>query len=355
MFKGSARFGAGDIDHHTQAVGGSNNAYTSHDSTVYVFSLPAAHWRLALEVEADRMAGLNLDPAEVDAERQVILEELAEVEGDPWDSLEMAVMDAFFGDHPYGRRILGDPESLRSTGPSELAAFHCQACSPSNAVLTVAGAIDRSALELAAELFGDLGGPVSPGPTEPSLPNSPLRRITVDRGRSIRGLFAMPSPSAASPEFVALRLGLTAICSGRASALQRLLVDEGKLCQTVSSTLTETVHPGMASIAVEVLPGVEPQRVEDVLLAELERVLREGLDADAVERARRLLVSDWLFSHETIEQRGATAGVGLALFGADYGRRQHRVLLGAGTEDIERALARCFDSANPGVVGWAGI
>ncbi len=119
MFKGSRRFATGEVDRLTQATGGSNNAYTSHDATVYVFAFPSGRWRTALEIEADRMAGPTLDPAEVAAEREVILEEVAEIDDDPWGLLEMAVHEELFGDHPYGRRILGrENRSHRSNRPS---------------------------------------------------------------------------------------------------------------------------------------------------------------------------------------------------------------------------------------------
>ena len=107
MFKGSARYGPGEIDRRTQALGGANNAFTSHDATAYHFNFARDRWREALAIEADRMAGLTLDPGEVAAERQVILEEIAMYESEPWDALGMAVEAATFPGHPYGRPVLG--------------------------------------------------------------------------------------------------------------------------------------------------------------------------------------------------------------------------------------------------------
>src|SRR5207244_7983610 len=89
MFKGSARFGPGEIDRRTQALGGINNAFTSHDSTAYYFNFAADRWTEALTIEADRMAGLTLNPDEVASERQVILEEIAMYASEPWDALEL--------------------------------------------------------------------------------------------------------------------------------------------------------------------------------------------------------------------------------------------------------------------------
>jgi zinc protease len=62
MFKGSARYGPGEIDRRTQALGGTNNAFTSHDATGYYFNFASDRWTEALEIEADRMTTLTLDP-----------------------------------------------------------------------------------------------------------------------------------------------------------------------------------------------------------------------------------------------------------------------------------------------------
>jgi zinc protease len=355
MFKGSSRFATGEVDRLTQATGGSNNAYTSHDSTVYVFSFPAGAWRTALEIEADRLASPTLDPAEVAAEREVILEEVAEVDDDPWGRLETAVHEAFFGDHPYGRRILGRRASLEGIQERELAEFHRLAYRPGQAVLTVAGAVGEEVFAAAGELFGDLPGrSEAPALEAPRAPRA-LARVEVAKGDTRRGLWALPSPAAAERDFVCLRLALTAIGGSRSSRLQRVLVDEGRLCGSVSTAMMETVRPGAATLAVEMLPGVEPARVEDIVQAELERARSGGIEPGDVERARRLLLSDWLFSHETIEQRGLTWGAALALFGGDYVANHHRWLAAATVDEVTDAARRFLDLEHGGVIGWAGV
>jgi zinc protease len=100
MFKGAARFGPGEIDRRTQALGGSNNAFTSHDATTYYFSFAADRWTEALAIEADRMGGLSLDPKQVASERRVIREEIAMYDSEPWDALEVAVQARLFRGHP---------------------------------------------------------------------------------------------------------------------------------------------------------------------------------------------------------------------------------------------------------------
>ena len=107
MFKGSARFGPGEIDRRTQALGGINNAFTSHDATAYYFAFASDRWHEALAIERDRLTALTLDPAEIASERQVILEELAMYRDEPWDALELAVQAELFATHPYGVPVLG--------------------------------------------------------------------------------------------------------------------------------------------------------------------------------------------------------------------------------------------------------
>ena len=168
MFKGSAAYGPGEVDRITQSLGGSNNAYTGHDATLYQFSFAADRWREALSIEADRMAGLRLEPREVDAEREVILEELTMVEDDPWDALELAVLAEFYGDHPYARPVIGSRESLRRIGGDELAEFHRHHCRPSGAVLVVAGDVGEEAFAAVEDCFAAVdaaaGAPATAGP-----------------------------------------------------------------------------------------------------------------------------------------------------------------------------------------------
>ena len=195
MFKGSRRYGPGEIDRRTQALGGTNNAFTSHDSTAYYFSFASDRWREALDIEADRMRGLLLDPQEVASERQVIQEEIAMYEDDPWDALEIHALREFFGGHPYGRPVLGTRETVAATGVAELARFHREFYRPANAVLVVAGDVGPEALDAVEAAFADLGGPPAErvrGPRGGVPPG--LRRLERRHGEVPRMLLALPAP-----------------------------------------------------------------------------------------------------------------------------------------------------------------
>jgi len=354
MFKGGARFGPGEIDRRTQLLGGSNNAFTTHDATAYYFSFASDRWRLALDIEADRMAGLTLDPREVDAERDVILEELAMVRDDPWDALGEAVRERFHGPHPYGRSVLGDPAALAATGADELAAFHRRFYRPSNAVLVVAGDLDDGVLGDVESLWG--APTVAPGEmTTTAAASTPdgLERLERWRGDVPRMLLALPGVAATDSAYPALRMLSVLLGSGRTSRLHHALVDAGSLCSGVAVDISETVEPGMWSVSAELVPGVSPRRVEERVMAELERARRQPFTAEELERGRRILLADWVFGHERVHQQALTMAWSAALFDPGFPARQMEEAVACDAVTLQEAARRFLDPERSGVIGWS--
>ncbi len=354
MFRGSARYPPGEIDRRTLASGGSNNAYTTHDSTVYHFTFASDRWPEALEMEADRMAGLLLAPKEIERERAVILEEVSMSEDDPWEALEIEVHAALFGAHPYGRPILGTRATLGGIGRSELAEFHCRHYRPENAVLVAGGDVGADALDLMAEQFDKLrrDKPVTKRTPRPRRRVDQQDRIVRQQGDLARLLLAYPSPPAVSSDFGSLRLLLTILGGGRASRLHRRLVEEEELCLSVSTEITETVESGLAAIAVEVVTGAEPRQVEERVLEEVQRAIEDSLTDEEIERARRLLLADWVFGFEKIHQRVLNTVISLAIFEPDYLQQHLRQILESDAARL-RDVGSAYLAPDSAVVGWS--
>lgn len=355
MFKGSQNYAAGEIDRTTMALGGSNNAFTSHDLTLYYFTFAADRWHRALAIEGDRMAGLLLEEDEVRSERQVILEEIAMYESEPWDVLDHNVSKSFYGAHPYGRPILGSRDELRATGAQELAAFHQRYYRPENAILVLAGAVGDDAVARAADSFAALernGGPPQRAVAPEAEPPAPVHRLERRAGELARFLFSMPAPAATDPEHAPLRLLLNVLGSGRASRLHRALVDEGQLCVGVSADLTEGLDPGSVSFALEVLPGIEAARVEEALFAELEKLRTTPPDIAEVERAKKILIADWTFDHEKVYQQAFLTATSMALFDAEHPWRYLETLLTTTPADLPPLIERYLQPRR-GVLGWS--
>lgn len=357
MFKGSAHFGPGEIDRRTQALGGSNNAFTSHDVTAYYFNFASDRWTEALTVEADRMSTLTLDPAEVASERQVILEEIAMYDSEPWDALEMEVMKRLFGSHAYGKPVLGTKEELLAMDERVLRAFHQRFYRPDNAVLVVAGDVGEDAF---GEVERILGG-VTPGaerrrgftpPAPGDLPTG-LTRVERRKGEVARILIALPGPPASHPDHPALKLALTVLGGGRTCRIPRALVEEEQICVWISADISESLDASQIILAAEVVPGVEPARVEARLLELVADLERNPPTAEEMERARQIAMADWVFGHEKVHQQALSVGIALTLFDLEHLDRHLAGVLAAGPEQVLDVAARYLRPENGGVLGWS--
>ena len=361
MFKGSALYPPGAIDRVTQGLGGTNNAFTSHDVSAYHFQFERRSWGEALLIEADRMRGLNLLPEEIESEREVILEEIRMVEDDPWDVLEQAVALRVFGGHPYGRPVLGTRQSLRGLDAASLGSFHRRHYRPGRAVLVAAGGLPSDAMErIEAALGNGRSGNAGVSPASdaraylepPIFDAAPTRRVELRRGEMARLLVAHPAPAADDPLSVHVRLALTVLASGRASRIQRELVEQDPLALWAAGAASGHRLGGMSTLAAEAAAGVEPARLEAELCARVDGLAASPPSAEELARAKRVLFADWVFMHERIAELAVSAAIEHALFFPGFSRDSFEVLARATAADVSDACAVWLAPATR-IVGWS--
>lgn len=358
MFKGSALYPPGAIDSLTQRLGGTNNAFTSHDVSAYHFQFERCRLDEALRIEADRMRGLSLLPEEVESEREVILEEIRMVEDDPWDALEQAVARRVFGDHPYARPVLGTRQSLRGLDAAALRSFHCRHYHPGRAILVVAGGLPSDAMgrieavlgngapdgSTSAGARGELASPAGVGGSD--------RRVELRRGEIARLLVAHPAPAADDPLSVHVRLALTVLASGRASRIQRELVEQNPMALWAAGAASGHCLGGMSILTAEAAPGVEPARLEAAVCSRVDGLAASPPSTEELERAKRVLFADWVFMHERIGERAISAGLEHALFFPGFTRGSYQALACATAADVSDACAAWLAPAIR-IVGWS--
>jgi zinc protease len=354
MFKGSASYAPGEVDLRTRKLGGSNNAFTSHDATTYYFSFGRDRWLEALDIEADRMRGLLLEAEEVEAERAVILEEIAMYQAEPWDALDREVQAQLHDLHPYGRPVLGDPEAVGSISVDDLSRAHSRAYCPQRAVLVVAGGCGDSAMEEIAKRFSDLAPGVRarvPVPAAAS-PDGP-QRIRLQRGEVARLLIELPAVEGSHPDLPALRVLAAVLSLGRASRLNRRLVEERALCGWVTASVVESELPGAFVLAAELVPGADPEEVENLVLEELRQLASLPVPAVELDRARRVLQADWVFSHEQVQQQALTLSQAVALFDLSYPALQLDEIRRCSAEQLATVARRYLNPELGSIIGWA--
>jgi len=306
MFKGTRAFGKGEIDLATTLLGGNNNAWTSHDHTAYWFEFASDRWERALELEADRMGGLLLDPEEFEAEKAVVLEELSMTEDDPWRELTREVGEVLFPGHAYGRPVIGYADTLRALSVEDMRGYYSRHYHPANATLVVCGDFRRSsALRLVRRHFGSIAGelvgstsePYRRPPVEPSSEKRLLCRWDDDARRLC---MAWPTAAVGSDEDYALDLLVTVLASGRMSRFQRRLVQDEGLATSLSISNDTRVDGGALWLLSECAVGVSPRQLEAAIDEELERAARELVSAKEMKRARAMLMAASAFESETV-------------------------------------------------------
>ena len=172
MFKGTERFGAGEFSRVISALGGSENAFTSRDYTAYFETIAVEHLERALELEADRMRNLILDPAEFAKEIAVVREERRlRTEDKPTGKVYEQFNAVAWRASPYRNPVIGWMNDLEHMTADDLAAWYRRWYAPNNATLVVAGDVQPEAVrDMAERHFGDLSTSRIPALKPPAEP-----------------------------------------------------------------------------------------------------------------------------------------------------------------------------------------
>ncbi|MEA3509009.1 MAG: pitrilysin family protein, partial [candidate division NC10 bacterium] len=175
LFKGTERRSAEEIAAAIDSVGGILDAFTSREYTCYYAKVLGEHLPLAVDILADLVLHSRFDPADVEKERAVILQEIKMVEDNPDDQIHDLFTQTIWADHPLGRPILGPRETLSQIGRDEMAKFMDDSYRPDQAIISAAGGLDHQSLvDLVVAAFGDWEGRSQPGPSSP-----PISRVTT--------------------------------------------------------------------------------------------------------------------------------------------------------------------------------
>lgn len=281
MFKGSAKFGPGVYWQMVQRNGGLANAYTSKDITVYYSTVPKTGLNDILELEADRMRNCSMTADDIASETAVILEEeLLTHRDDPAGTLDALLCSRAFGSHPYGRPIIGTPDDIRSFSAAKLLKYYRNFYTPSNAVISVVGDIDSSAVYLKiVELFGKATGHPALKPHVAAAPpvTEQLRASVEHPSHLPRISIGFRVPEANHADSAPLSLISVYLASGRSSRFEELLV-KPSLVLDISVSTNTLIMPGLYTLQALLPHDGSPLKVEDVIFAELDRIGREGID-----------------------------------------------------------------------------
>jgi zinc protease len=313
MFKGTAKYGPKYFSREVQKVGGTDNAFTSRNYTAYFETGPKEQLRHWLEMEADRLRGINIDEKAFETEKKVVMEERRmRTEDDPASFMQEAAMAATFEAHPYQWPIIGWLHDLESISLDDYRAYYHRYYLPNNCTLVVVGDIDpKEALTQIEATFGQLpAGPEPPKVTAKEPPHFGPRRVEVHREAQFPALLMnYHVPNWESPDAYPLELLSRILSSGRSSRLYHNLVYQQKLALEADADYSfDTIDPFIFSLGGQPMPGKTVAQLEAAMETEIKRLQTDLVSDQELQKVKNQVAASFYMALDSIFYRGMLLG-----------------------------------------------
>src|SRR3954453_11595114 len=314
LFQGSADVGANEHFELIQRAGGTANGSTWLDRTNYYETVPSHQLEVALWLEADRLATLPdaISQENLDNQREVVKNEKRwSYDNRPYGSWVEKLLGAIYPEgHPYHHTTIGSMADLDAASLDDVTSFFRAHYAPNNAVLSLVGDVDRDqALALVEKYFGVI-------PSNPDLPaklpdmalpmtlGGEVREIVPDRVPLPRIIWALRAPVIGDRRLDALELAGQILAGGKGSRLHRRLVRDDRLAQDIALfSMGLIAGASLTAGWATARPGVDLERLESAYWEELERMTREPVSSDELDRAKALTEADELGGLQRVEER----------------------------------------------------
>lgn len=311
-FRATENFPDTDVVSRIYGVGGEWHGYTWIDQTTYFSTVPSDQLDLPLNIEADRMRRLLIEPRWIEPEKGAVLAEMHGYENDPAAVLHDAVVFAAFQGHPYRNNVIGWEADILALRHQDVVDFYQRHYAPSNAVLAVVGDFDpATVLERVQQLFGQF----------PLVDPTPLPHTTEPERRGERRIellgagpghyfeIAYPAPAASDAEFPALLVlqqwlsggtGVNFMQEYGTSPVQPGSALDGQF-DALSTWLPPAAQPYLFSLQGTLPADADLQQAEQLIDQALQQVREGRLDAETIETSKQRVLEELVYdlaSHE---------------------------------------------------------
>ena len=304
MFKGSRKFNTdkeNSVFQLLQSLGSRMNATTWLDRTNYYETMPSEHLETAIEIEADRMRNAFIKEADRQAEMTVVRNEFERGQNNPFSVLDEHIWATAYLAHPYHHSTIGWKSDIENVSIERLKKFYDTFYWPNNATVTMVGDFEKEkALALVKKHFGRIPKSREEIPKvyteEPKQEGQ--RRVLLKRAgqQGVVGV-AHKTPSAThedAPNFLVLS---SILSSGKNSRFYKNITDKGL---TTSVFIWDSLFrdPGLFAVYANLTPGTDHQKVEDLVMAEYEKIKEDGVTEEEVEKAKAQLIASMKFGQD---------------------------------------------------------
>jgi zinc protease len=305
MFKGTEKIGPEDFSRIIQENGGNDNAFTSYDYTAYFENLSVDRVQVAIDLEADRMQNLLLREEDFRTERMVVMEERRmRTEDNPQAVLVEQIMATAFQIQPYHWPVIGWMEDITRFSLEDLKSYYKNYYNPFNAFLVVVGDFKKQELLPKIEkAFGSYLKGVVPNQDRDKDPSQiGERRIFVKKEAQLPFLvMGYHVPNLREQDGYALEVIATLLSGGKSSRLYQSLVREKRLVLSAEADHSLISRdPSLFTLSADLLPGKEVAEVEKAFNQEIERLQKEVVGKQELEKAKNQIEASFIFGQDSL-------------------------------------------------------
>jgi len=305
VFKGTTRRSPRQIALELERLGGSLDAFTSREHTSYQARVLSEHLPMALDVLADLVLDPLLREEDLELEREVVLEEISTVEDTPDDLVFELHGEVMWGEHPYGRSILGSHDSVEELQAETLRRIHRERYRRGELIVAAAGHLEHARIvDTVGERFGDLPGVEIPAvPVVDYSTGGPRVDLKVERDTAQTHIvFGSRTPPRSDPERYPQSLLSAAFGGGMSSRLFQRVREELALAYTVYSFQSFYSRAGISGVYVGTRPEGADRAVE-AIREEFGKLASEGLSADEFREVKDQVKGQVMLSLENTASR----------------------------------------------------
>jgi predicted Zn-dependent peptidase len=302
LFKGTKNLTAAQIAERIDAVGGVLNAFTGKEYTCYYAKVLGEDLPMATELLADIFLESVFDPAEVDRERQVVLQEISQAEDTPDDFIHDLFTLRFWEGHPLSLPIFGSVETVNAINRELLVSFMAERYRAGRVFIAAAGMVDHDRLVADCErLFGAIQGDGRPEPISPPAE----RMMVINHSKKLEQAhlcIGCPGLGQADPLRYAGYVLNAALGGGMSSRLFQEVRERRGRVYSIYSFMSSFLDCGYMAVYA----GTNPEWVEEVIevtLKEIAKLMRDGLAPAELRRAKSQLKGNMLLGMESTESR----------------------------------------------------
>ena len=349
MFRGTREIPNFDLP--VQMASGDNNAFTNNDYTDFYITLPKDNLETALWLESDRMEGLDITPAKLEAEKKVVIEEFRQrYLNQPYGDQTMLLRALAYKVHPYRWAAIGlTTDHIAEATLEDVEAFYRTHYRPSNAVLSISADIEEERmLELAEKWFAPLADRPADAAQIPQEPaQTEARREEVERdvpAPTVTVAYHMGGRTDAG--FYTADLVSDLLAGGDSGRLYTHLVKERRLLSSVNAYVTGDVDPGLFVFTGQLLPGVTPGEAEAAFREEIETLQTASAAAREIEKVKNKFEANTLFGELNVMNKAMNLGFYEMLGDLALINREVGLYRAVGDDDIRSFSSRTFRPEN---------